>query len=815
MFAKTSLRQCLLLLIAILAVSFNMKGQLTANFTGTPTSGCSPQLVNFTDQSTGNPTEWRWDLGNGTISFLQNPSGTYFTPGQYTVKLVIYDGNANSDSITKTEYITVFPIPVVNFSATPTAGCIPLNVQFTDLSTATGSAITSWLWDFGDGNTDNVQNPSHTYTSAGNFNVTLQVTTADGCSKTYTKNNFIQASSGVIAGFTNSLPTGCNLPVTIDFTNTSTGPGTFSYAWDFGDGGTSTLQHPSHSYTATGSFTVTLTVTSSTGCSDTIVKINAVVISFIQASFNSPATVCVNEPAIFSNTTSPAPDSVLWDFGDGTTSTDLDPTKIYTVPGLYTVKLIGYLGACADSTTNSITVLPKPTAAFSAINREACIPPLTVNFVNSSTSGFSYTWDFGDGGTSTLQDPSHTYTGYGSFDVTLIVTNLVGCRDTLTINDYVQILPPQASINSLPQSDCSPLTWTFSSTVNSPDPVVSYFWDLGDGTTSTAANPTNTYTTGSYNIMLIVTTAGGCTDTAFVTAGIVADDKPVANLSAAPRDVCAFIDVHFTDLSTGNITGWLWDFGDGSTSTEQNPIHEYEDTGLFTIRLIVWNNNCPDTIIFPDYIHISPPIAAFTTSFDCAAPRTISFTDNSIGPDEWHWDFGDGTTSTLQHNIHTYPDSGTYIVKLLVINHTSGCSHERTQAIRIIEQVADFDASDTVICKNNSTTFNAIGNTPGTIAAYEWDFGDGQTGTGQSIIHTYANAGLYTVQLVITDINGCKDTLSKPDYIRIDGPTAAFTIPNGGGCMNSLVTFIDNSVDDGLHPIVTWIWDYGDGDTDG
>jgi len=306
---------------------------------------------------------------------------------------------------------------------------------------------------------------------------------------------------------------------------------------------------------------------------------------------------------------------------------------------------------------------------------------------------------------------------------------------------------------------------------------------------------------------------GGFTDTVFMPAGIVADDKPVANFNANPRDVCAKFDVLFNDLSTGNITRWLWDFGDGGTSTVQNPSHHYEDTGLFTIRLIVWNNYCPDTLILTDYVHISPPIASFNSVFDCAAPRTFTFTDASIGPDEWHWDFGDGSTSTAQHNVHTFPDTGTYTIQLVVINHVTGCDDTFTQTIRIVEEVANFNATATEICRNTSTTFNAIGNTPGTITSYEWDFGDGQTDTGAVRIHTYINAGLYTVQLIITDISGCKDTLVKVQYIRINGPVAAFTIPNGGSCSNNSFTFVDNSTDDGLHPITTWVWDFGDGTT--
>jgi gliding motility-associated-like protein len=814
MFSKTIFRQFFFFLLVLITFNLDAKSQVTANFTASPTSGCSPQIVNFNDQSTGNPIYWKWDLGNGTISYLQNPSATYFTPGQYTIKLVVEDGIGNKDSITKTQYINIFSIPVVNFTGTPLSGCVPLTVQFTDLSTSVGSPITTWLWDFGDGLTATAQNPVHTYTSAGNYNVTLQVTSAAGCTKTLTKNNYIHATNGVTANFTNTAPTGCSLPVTINFTNTSTGSGTLSYAWNFGDGGTSTAQNPSHSYAANGSYNVTLTVVSSSGCSTTIVRPNAVVVGILRASFTGPSSACVNIPTSFTNTSSPAPTSVLWNFGDGTTSTVLNPVKIYATAGTYTVKLIARLGTCSDSAISTIIINAKPTAAFSATNRTACAPPLTVDFVNTSTSGANYNWDFGDGGTSTLQNPSHTYTTYGVFNVRLTVTNAAGCSAVLTLGGYVRILAPVVSITNLPKRGCAPLTTTFTSTITSPDPVVSYLWYLGDGSTSTLQNPTNTYAAGSYNIKLVITTAGGCKDSATIIAGVIADEKPSPNFSATPRVACAKFDINFFDLSTGNPTRWLWDFGDGGVSTEQNPRHHYEDTGFFSIRLIIWNNSCPDTITFTNYVYINPPVAAFIKAFTCGIPKTITFTDHSVGPDEWLWNFGDGTTSTLQNVIHTYADTGTYNIKLIVVNHTTGCTDETTQLIRIVDEKANFAASDTMICRNSSTVFSAIGNAPGTIANYDWDFGDGLTGTGSSLTHIYTNAGLFTVTLIITDISGCKDTLTKPQYIRINGPVAAFTIPNAGSCKNTTVTFTDQSTDDGIHPITTWVWNYGDGITE-
>ncbi len=799
-----------LIIVLLALISFSSKAQLSANFTAVPLNGCAPLVVRFTDQSTGSPTQWKWDLGNGTISFLQNPSVTYFNSGQYNIKLVVYNANGDSSVIVKTQYITVYAAPTVAFTATPLTGCFPLPVNFTDQSTPGNGTITSWQWDFGDGASSTLQNPSHTYTSAGNYNVTLRLTNSFGCIKVLSKAQYVQISNGVTANFSNSSPSACNAPITISFQNSSTGTGTLSYQWSFGDGGTSTATNPTHTYLTAGTYSVRLITISSAGCRDTITKTNLINIGTINAAFTNNPSVCVNVPLSFTNTSSPAPVASAWDFGDATTSTLTNPVKVYSAPGVYTVQLIADFGGCFDTAYSTVTVFNKPAANFTQTNTLSCSAPLTVNFTDISTNAINYNWDFGDGNTSTQQNPTHTYTTTGNYDVTLIVTNRDGCTDTLRKIDLVKIQPPQVTINNLTVSGCAPLTWTFSSTVTSVDPVIGYQWDFGDGGTSVLPNPTHIFSTGIYTIQLTITTAGGCTATTIVTRGIIASIKPVPNLVATPRDVCAFMPVSFTDLSTGTITNWLWLFGDGGTSTDQNPIHAYEDTGYFDVTLIVCNAGCCDSIKFLRYIHINPPIAAFTVDFACKS-KTRTFTDGSIGADEWNWNFGDGNTSTLPSPVHTYADTGTYTITLLVKNYTTGCEHSTNSIVRIIEEKANFTASDTVICKNNAVIFNAVGSNPSNIASYQWDFGDGATAGSSNATHIYTQAGKYTVQLIITDIFGCNDTLVKPLYIQVDGPTAGFAPSVPGSCLLSAVTFTDNSVSDGIHPVSTWIWNYGNG----
>ena len=800
-----------ILFVALAMLSFTSKAQLTANFTASPLTGCAPLVVNFTDQSTGNPTQWRWDLGNGTTSFNQNPSGTYFNPGQYNVKLVIRNAAGTADSITKNQYITIYNQPTVAFTGNPLGGCYPLPVQFTDQSVAGSGSINLWQWDFGDGATGAIQNPAHTYSSSGNFNVTLRVRNTLGCLTVLTKNQYIQVNEKPHADFTNTNPVSCNPPATIAFTNASTGTGPLNYQWSFGDGGTSILTSPSHTYTLPGTYSVRLIVINASGCRDTLIKTNIINVGSVHAAFTSADSVCINKTISFTGTSTPAPGTVLWNFGDGSSSTAFNPVKQYSATGTYIVKLIASFGVCTDSAFKTIVVKPKPASLFIGSPLSSCQTPLTVNFTNQSANGVLYNWNFGDGATSTSANPSHTYTTNGNFDVTLIVTNSVGCTDTLKRTGYVNIRPPQVAINNLPIRSCSPLTHTFTTTINSIDPVIGYLWDFGDGTFSTLASPTHTFPVGVYNIRLTITTQGGCSVSSYYAPGVTVSTKPTANFSANPRDVCAHVPVDFTDLSTGNITEWQWDFGDGGTASTQNPTHVYEDTGYFNVRLVIGNNGCYDTIRFTNYIHIKPPIANFVADFNCADPRTQIFTDRSIGADEWHWDFGDGTGSTVQSPTHVYADTGIYTVTLLVRNNTTGCDYTRQYTINVVIEKARFTAVDSVICKNTAVVFNSQPNNPANIASYNWDFGDGTTGTGANASHSYALAGQYSVKLVITDIIGCKDSLLKQLYIEVDGPTSNFTVNNPGSCLMSAISFTDNSASDGTHPISTWIWNYGDG----
>lgn len=803
-----------LLVCAFLLCPFWLLAQVpSANFTANIISGCSPLVVNFQDQSLGSPTSWSWSFGNGNTSGVQNPTASYFDPGTYTVTLTATNASG-SNTLTRTAYIVVHQAPTVNFQADVTSGCFPLRVNFSDLSTpGTNNTNTSWLWDFGNGTTSTAQNPTVAYTTAGTFAVTLRVTNDKGCTRVISRNAYINVTPGVTAGFTHTQPTVCQPPAAVSFTNTSTGPGTLTYQWLFGDGGTDNITNPTHTYTTAGNYTAALVTISSNGCRDTARTAAPIMVGGYRTGFTGPTTICARQPASFVNTSTPAPVSVLWNFGDGNTSTDLNPTHHFATPNTYTVTLTANYGNCSETFTAPITVHALPATAFTASPRFSCAPPLAVTFQDQTPGAVSWNWSFGDGGTSTQQNPVHNYTGYGDFNVRLITTNANGCRDTLTQNNYIRIQRPVIQIAGLPANGCVPYTINPVPNINTLDAVTSYQWDFGDGSPLvTTQTPTHTYTVqGTYTVTLTITTSTGCTETLSIPGAVRVGTTPSVDFSVNPGITCAYQPVQFTDLSVP-ADSWLWDFGDGNTSTLQHPTHTYTDTGYFNVTLTAINNGCEVSITHNNIIRVLPPIARFVSTANCNNRLEFSFTDQSVGPVTWSWNFGDGSpVVTTQNPTHVFPAFGNYVVTLTVTN--GSCSHSISQNISTISIAPDFNANQTAICKGLPVTFTPFNIPPGAVSNLIWDFGDGNsTILGYSpATHTYQQSGIYNVMLIVVDINDCRDTVLKNNYIRVNGPVANFSATNTNGCSGMTTTFTDNSTTDGVNAIVSRRFDFGDG----
>jgi gliding motility-associated-like protein len=798
-----------LIIVLFLCISNLLKAQTpVANFSANITTSCAPAIVAFTDLSTGSPTTWNWNLGNGTNATIQHPTTTYITPGTYTVTLTASNANG-SNTKTMVSYITITPTPSIAFTSPDTViSCVPKTVRFinqTNPNSSTGTV--TYSWDFGDGSTSTLANPTHIYTSPGIYHVTLVAVNGVGCTSVLTKNTYINAAPKPVASFTSTNNNSCTAPVTASFTNTSTG--TTSYLWDFGDGTTSPQASPNHTYTSSGAYTVKLIALSATGCHDTIIKPALVNIGNLTANFTlSTSAACANVPISFTNTTTPVAGNIRWYFGDGDTSSQANPVHRYTAPGTYSVKLVSSFSSCADSVTKTVVIHPGPILQFTATNNLSCVVPATVTFNNASSGGASYLWLFGDGATSSVAAPTHTYTTAGQYTVKLISTNSQGCTDTLVKTTFVQVGPLTGSIGEvLNTPGCAPAGITARANVNSAVPIISYQWDFGDGTFGSGPLVYHTYTAGgNYTINLTVTTSAGCTlqSSVWVTVGTHSSPSFTAN----PTNVCAGQPVTFTNTTTGpaGIT-YTWIMGDGGTSTQTNPVYPYNGVGTFTPMLISNTFGCLDTFRRVNYITVTPPLAKYSFNVSCVNRKSVTFTNTSIGATSWIWDFGDGTTYNGQNPpVHQYAANGSYTVTLTVSNGT--CTHVKTETIKIFDLVAAFTATPNPVCSGTPIHFDAVEDS--SISAYTWNFGDGITlvSSKDTVTHLYASTGIYTPVLMVRDIYNCTDSVRKPNHIKINGINPLFVANNTHSCGQATVTFTDQSTS--ISSIVARTWNFGD-----
>ena len=470
------------------------------------------------------------------------------------------------------------------------------------------------------------------------------------------------------------------------FTNTSTisnnGQGT--YLWNFGDNTTSTLTNPTHFYQTAGIYTITLIVTTDNGC-DAQYSQQIQVYPMPTSSF-IVSDNCFGNPTSFINTTIPELGysmEYLWLFGNNISSQEQSPVYTYPNYGTYNVELIvGIQGTnCRDTLTDVVNIRQNPIASF--LTQNSC-QGIQSQFLNSSqvpswSISNQYLWTFGEfGSTSLIQNPTYTYSSDGTYNVTLLVLSTDGslsCSSSIT--NPITIYPNPVSNFTQPNNGCvnSDVIFTNLSSINPPSQIINYVWNFGDNTISNVPNPTHNYTsTNTFNITLTTTSDFGCVDI-FQNSILI---NPLSSVSFSPNSGsgCPPLTLDFTDLSSGIINSWNWDFGDGQVSSLENPTHTYSSSGNYQVTLQVTNiNGCISTSNTSTVIVVHPtPTAGFSvfpTEVDEYNP-IVNFTNYSSGSSNYVWNFGDGVYSFLSDPYHSYDIPGRYIISLQVQNQF-GC----------------------------------------------------------------------------------------------------------------------------------------------
>lgn len=322
----------------------------------------------------------------------------------------------------------------------------------------------------------------------------------------------------------------------------------------------------------------------------------------------------------------------------------------------------------------------KAQAKFSGTNLKGCTP-LTVSFSDLSTGAVSWYWDLGNGNTSTLQNPSAIYYNPGKYTVKLTITDSKGNKSSITQTNYITAFKsPKADFKYTPSVLCAGNSVSFTDKSSPGDTsIVKYSWDMGDGTILTTVNPNHIYkASGLFSISLVVTDGNGCQDKIQLNKIIKVNPNPVASFSVDSAYDCKVPTwIPFTDKSKGTNLQYLWDFGDGSKSTQQNPRHQYTSLGSYPIVLkIIDDAGCKDSFVFKS-LYLGPlkaDFAADQTIF--CGPGLVNFENKSTfnGGLKFDWDFGDGTKSSSAYPSHIYNKSGYYSVTLTIQSVFRACS---------------------------------------------------------------------------------------------------------------------------------------------
>ncbi|HEY4800911.1 MAG TPA: PKD domain-containing protein, partial [Bacteroidia bacterium] len=609
-------------------------------------------------------------------------------------------------------------------------------------------------------------------------------------------------SKGILAAFGN---TNVCLGAATNFSDSSTVcSGVLnSWNWAFGDGNTSALQNPIHTYSATGVYTSTLIVSGTNGAIDTVT--HAVNVYALPVSTFSATTVCKGNATQFTDLSTGGAVSWSWNFGDGNTSTIQNPVNTYLASGTYGVSLTVATGnSCQKTIVIPVVVHPLPVANFSASSICVNAPPTT--FTDHSTGASQWNWNFGDGNTSTAQNPVHTYSASGNYNATLVATTNFGCTDTLV---------QSVTVNPAPVAAYSATTVCFNNATIFTDQSTggtSWSWNFGDGNTSTQQNPSYTYNhDGNFNAMLVVSNSFGCKDSISTTVRV--NPLPTVNFTSKP--VCLGSNSCFTDSSTissGNISAWSWNFSDpasgaSNVSTVQNPCHVFSTTGNFNVLLTATSNNGCQNMATQTYTVYSFPVASFSASNVCLNDQTI-FVSTSTGAAQWDWNFNDGNTSTLQNPSHVYQNYGTFLPTLIATS-AGGCKDTISDTVKVYPHPMVNFTSDKV-CKGDTTKFNDLSSIPsGNNVGWNWNFGDGSTSSLQNPGHAYSSDGTYSVTLTVTSNQGCTSSTALSSLVYPLPHADFFSTPGQVVSLTDDVAFTDLS----SGGVVQWHWHFGNGDS--
>jgi len=761
----------------------------------------NPATFTFTDESADAHT-WEWYFDGTLFDTTAAPAPFTFSanqPGTFPVKLIVT--NTLTGCIDSTTSQVSIGEPLAAFSTTDTFGCRPYEVNFTNAS----QDATSFLWWFEgtpSGVTGTGADPSHVYGTNGVYTVGLIAQDGFGCTDTLIQQQYIEVV-GPTANFVTADTAGC-IPHPVSFSDASIPYNNIpitAWNWNFGDAAsssnTSSLQDPNHTYDNPGRYGVTLSVQDSMGCSDTLTLADIIYVTHPSPDFAvDDSSTCPGNTLSFTNLSEGAGLTYSWSFGEGGSSTQVDPTHSFASPGYYSITLTATdFHNCVDSITKIDFIEVDSFAAdFSGDNLFSICPPLPVSFTDASVPAANivgWQWNFGDGGQIvTQQNPDHIYLDPDSFDVSLIVEHEDGCRDTAVKDNYVIVSGPNGSFSFSPTEACPGDTITFRLVAERASEFELEYSLIEPDLDIVPADPTTGdtliikhvyYMPGEHCPKVVAADNQACRIELPSMGCITIKEPPTARFDFGTGSGCVPFNPTINELSSAgdtNIIAWNWNFGDGATATAQNPVYVYPNPGTYTLELMVEDaNGCRDTSQLTTVAHGLPSAdLAVSDTLNCA-PFGVTFDDLSTGDAPivaWNWDFGDGNTGSTENPAHTYQQDGLYSVSLLVTD-ANGCvdSIEYLDLIRLRHPQASFEGDSLFGCHPFPISLFSTSQSDTSFMAYEWCLFNSGTqvncsnGAVDSIDYLLNDPGIYDVQLIATDALGCSDTAFVAGYVEV------------------------------------------------
>ena len=641
--------------------------------------------------------------------------------------------------------------------------------------------------------------PPMVYTSPGIYRVSLTALNNDGWPAYNSK--LINVSTDLapdIDFMTQNICVNHN----VSFISSNVSGNITSYNWDFGDTGTSTGTNETHIYTAIGNYDVKLNVVAANGCNNNMKKslqiFNAPVAEF---SLPSITPICTNQDHLLSNISTLDPGSNPsweWRLNGILVSTQKDLTTSFNTTSSQEIRLKALIPGCENEKIQTIaSVTEGPLVNFVAA--DDC-QGNDVAFYNSTTGADTgYVWNFGDGNTSILTNPVHSYSSAAAFQTTLTASNSAGCNNFMTKPVKIYSLPQPDFTVSLPPFSCnnSPTPFQNNTPPLADSNITDWQWQFNDasGGSSSIQSPSYTYDLpGNYNVVLTATSDAGCSGMA--AKGISIAASPTSDFTVGPS--CLNVSTKFTDLSAGGVQSRFWQIGSASF-TVVNPSYTFTSTGDFNTTLTATGANGCSNVKTKTVTVPVPPSLNFTVSNPCAA-QDATFQDTtpatSDGVAGWNWNFS-GNSETGNPAQFNFQVQGTYNVKMTT-THGSGCKYTFSRNIAVNPSpVAGFTAAPDRGAAPLTVQFI---NTSQLAESYLWRFYDKSTATSTRIspIYTFASLGDYTAELTASTALGCSDVMQVPIIVlvpSVDLIMKDFTLVSDPvtGKIKCLVTILNNS----------------------